>query len=206
MNRETIVAKIAIIFVALVLVHGLIHLMGTALYLRLTELSGLSYKTSLRLAWNEDVERDMLALERPMQQALVPAQQIVDTLHKGLAMRTIGVVPAIDVRVHFNFDSATLTPQGERQATEIGRALTAPELQGQRFRLIGHTDSRGAAAYNERLSHERALAVRQYVLTQFPQLAPETVVAEGRGKRELLYHATTEEAHALDRRVEVRVE
>ena len=47
MNRETIVAKIAIIFVALVLVHGLIHLMGTALYLRLTELSGLSYKTSL---------------------------------------------------------------------------------------------------------------------------------------------------------------
>ena len=42
----------------------------------------------------------MLALERPMQQVLVPAQHIVDTLHRGLALRAIGVVPAIDVRVH----------------------------------------------------------------------------------------------------------
>lgn len=166
----------------------------------------LSYKTSLRLAWNGDVERDMLALERSTQQAILPAQQIVATLYKGLQERAIGVMPAVDVRVHFNFDSAALTIEGERQAAEIGHALTAPELQGQRFRLIGHTDSRGDAAYNERLSYERALVVRQYVLAKFPTLTQETVVVEGRGKRELLYRATTEEAHALSRRVEVRVE
>jgi len=165
----------------------------------------LSYKTSLRLAYQPAVEGEMLTLERTMQRDLVPAQHIVSTLQKGLETRSLGVLPAIDVRVHFAFDSAALTTQGERQAHEIGQAMMAPGLQEQRFRLIGHTDSRGDDAYNERLSSARALAVQQYVLKRFG-LLPERVVVEGRGKRELLYRATTEEAHALNRRVEIRVE
>lgn len=41
-------AKIALILVVFVLViHGLIHLMGTAVYMRLADISGLSYKTTL---------------------------------------------------------------------------------------------------------------------------------------------------------------
>jgi outer membrane protein OmpA-like peptidoglycan-associated protein len=165
----------------------------------------LSYKTSLRLVHQPAVEGEMLTLERTMQHDLVSAQQIVSTLQKGLETRSLGVVPAIDVRVHFAFDSAALTTQGERQAYEIGQALATPGLQGQRFRLIGHTDSRGDDAYNKRLSSARALAVQQYVLKRVG-LLPERVLVEGRGKRELLYRATTEEAHALNRQVEVRVE
>jgi len=42
------VAKIALALVVFVLVvHGLIHLMGTAVYLRLAEVKGLTYKTTL---------------------------------------------------------------------------------------------------------------------------------------------------------------
>ena len=166
----------------------------------------LSYKTSLRLAHQPAVEGEMLTLERTMQRDLVPAQHIVSTLQKGLETRSLGVLPAIDVRVHFAFDSAALTTQGERQAHEIGQALAAPGLQGRHFRSsYGHTDSRGDDAYNERLSSARALAVQQYVLKRFG-LLPERIVVEGRGKRELLYRAATEEAHALNRRVEIRVE
>ena len=41
-------AKIALAFVVFVLVvHGLIHLMGTAVYMRLAEVKGLTYKTTL---------------------------------------------------------------------------------------------------------------------------------------------------------------
>ena len=41
-------AKIALAFVVFVLVvHGLIHLMGTAVYLRPAEVKGLTYKTTL---------------------------------------------------------------------------------------------------------------------------------------------------------------
>jgi len=42
------VAKIALAFVVFVLVvHGLIRLMGTAVYMRLAEVKGLTYKTTL---------------------------------------------------------------------------------------------------------------------------------------------------------------
>ena len=41
-------AKIALAFVVFVLVvHGLIHLMGTAVYMRFGEVKGLTYKTTL---------------------------------------------------------------------------------------------------------------------------------------------------------------
>ena len=41
-------AKIALALVVFVLVvHGLIHLMGTAVYMRLAEVKGLTYKTTL---------------------------------------------------------------------------------------------------------------------------------------------------------------
>jgi hypothetical protein len=40
--------KLALAFAAAVLVlHGLIHLMGTAVYMRLADVQGLSYKTTL---------------------------------------------------------------------------------------------------------------------------------------------------------------
>jgi len=42
------VAKIALALVVFVLVaHGLIHLLGTAVYMRLAEVKGLTYKTTL---------------------------------------------------------------------------------------------------------------------------------------------------------------
>jgi hypothetical protein len=42
------VARIALALVVFVLVvHGLIHLMGTAVYMRLAEVKGLTYKTTL---------------------------------------------------------------------------------------------------------------------------------------------------------------
>jgi len=42
------VAKIALALAVFVLVvHGLIHLMGTAVYIRLAEVKGLTYKTTL---------------------------------------------------------------------------------------------------------------------------------------------------------------
>ena len=134
----------------------------------------LSYRTALRFVRSRDVEREMLALEHDIDRGLVPAARITSTLTKGLALRSVGVESAIDVRVHFAFDAAILTPQGERQATEVGKTLTSAELQGKRYRLIGHTDSRGTEAYNERLSHERATAVQRYLLAHF-RLAPDAI-------------------------------
>lgn len=115
--------------------------------------------------------------------------------------------PAVDVRLHFAFNQATLTPEAAPQVVALAQALLALQAPGRRLHLIGHTDSRGDDAYNDRLAQQRAETARQAILQRAVGLDPTTLVASGRGKRELLYPtADTEAHHALSRRVEVRVE
>jgi outer membrane protein OmpA-like peptidoglycan-associated protein len=87
--------------------------------------------------------------------------------------------PAISMAIQFDFDSARLRPQGEAALDKLSAALKSPELAGSRFRIEGHTDAKGAAAYNLKLSQSRADEVRRYLLSQ--GVAAERVETAGRG-------------------------
>ena len=64
----------------------------------------------------------------------------------------------------------------------------------------GHTDARGSADYNLRLSDDRSQSVRKYMVGK--GVEPERVRAKGYGETELIDQANNEEAHAKNRRVE----
>ena len=69
--------------------------------------------------------------------------------------------PVILHGVTFEFDSAQLTAQAEHRLDNVHDALVAsPEVD---FRIEGYTDSIGAAAYNQKLSEERAHSVSDYL-------------------------------------------
>ncbi len=87
--------------------------------------------------------------------------------------------PAISMAIQFDFDSARLRPQGEAALDKLSAALKSPELAGSRFRIEGHTDANGAAAYNLKLSQSRADEVRRYLLAQ--GVTAERVETAGRG-------------------------
>jgi len=108
----------------------------------------------------------------------------------------------VTLRIGFDLDSASLTPAGLEQARELGNALAG--LGPKRFDIVGHTDTQGDAAYNDALSLRRAETVRDFLVRNFP-IAPSALRAVGRGEREPLYSGETPQAHALNRRVEVRV-
>lgn len=74
--------------------------------------------------------------------------------------------PSIDLNVEFEYDSATLTLDARRQLDALAVALHNDILRESRFDIAGHTDARGAAAYNQRLSERRAQAVRDYLVGQ----------------------------------------
>jgi outer membrane protein OmpA-like peptidoglycan-associated protein len=57
-------------------------------------------------------------------------------------------------------------------------------LQAQRFRVEGHTDGKGQAAYNQQLSERRAAAVVQYLAQR--GVGTERLQAQGKGFSELL--------------------
>ena len=73
-----------------------------------------------------------------------------------------------------------------------------------RYRLVGHTDSRGSADYNQDLSERRAQSVQAFILMRQQSLYG-SLEARGEGESRLLTPEDTEQAHALNRRVEVRV-
>ena len=164
------------------------------------------YKTAKRLAPSQTqvVEQDMLDADRKlMRRGALSAGQITSALRGGLEDKALGVVPTIDLRVPFVFDSTALTGPGRSQVEHLRQAIA--ELDGHRFRLIGHTDSQGSATYNQALSERRAEAVRSYLI-RHGAISSDAIRAEGRGEREPLYSGQTAEMHALNRRVEVQIE
>ena len=71
--------------------------------------------------------------------------------------------PSVALRITFEFDSDRLTVQARSQLDELAAALDDPSLSGSRFRLEGHTDAKGSAAYNQDLSERRARSAARYL-------------------------------------------
>lgn len=74
-----------------------------------------------------------------------------------------------------------------------------------RFEISGYTDSRGSETYNDKLSQRRAETIKQ-LLVEKENYDPSVLEAVGYGERRLqVPNAQTEEEHAQNRRVEVRI-
>jgi len=111
-----------------------------------------------------------------------------------------GLVISLGGTLVFRHDDATLLPEARARLDRIADALKqmAPD---QKIAIEGHTDSLGTDEYNDRLSENRANAVRAYLLQR--GIAPDQVVAVGRGEKEPVAPNQTAEGRANNRRVEI---
>jgi outer membrane protein OmpA-like peptidoglycan-associated protein len=109
--------------------------------------------------------------------------------------------PRLDLYVLFDFDQDRPNAEGLAQVQELAKALVA-RAAGQRYRLIGHTDTQGGATYNQGLSERRATSVRRLVEDQTRALNGR-ILAAGRGESEPKHPGNDEESHRLNRRVEL---
>lgn len=101
--------------------------------------------------------------------------------------------------IHFKFNSYELTPQSQQTLNVVAQRLVAnPNV---RVRVEGHTDSTGKAAYNMKLSKERANSVMRYLVGQ--GVAQERITAEGYGMTRPVATNKTREGRAENRRVEI---
>ena len=82
-------------------------------------------------------------------------------------------------------------------------ALVVNEFEKTYVDIIGHTDSTGAADYNQRLSVNRADSVARYLESQ--QVLPQRILTEGMGQNSPIASNDTPEGRALNRRVEIRL-
>ncbi|CAM3883201.1 OmpA family protein [Vreelandella rituensis] len=101
--------------------------------------------------------------------------------------------------VTFGFDSAQLTPQARDALSEVSQVVR--EYGDTRVNIAGHTDSTGDAAYNQRLSEQRAQAVGSYLnQTGVPSTRINT---RGYGEAQPVASNETEQGRTQNRRVEI---
>jgi OOP family OmpA-OmpF porin len=101
----------------------------------------------------------------------------------------------------FDFDKAVLKPAGQASLDDL-----ANKLQGMNLEVIiavGHTDSIGTDAYNQKLSVRRADAVKAYL--QGKGIEANRIYTEGKGEKQPVADNTAAEGRAKNRRVEIEV-
>jgi OOP family OmpA-OmpF porin len=104
--------------------------------------------------------------------------------------------------LYFETNSAQLLPESEASLREAGEALEKfPDL---RIEIEGHTDTRGAEAYNKRLSQDRAGTVRNWLLDHY-KLRPGNLVARGYGEERPETKERNDEELLRNRRVVLTV-
>jgi OmpA-OmpF porin, OOP family len=111
--------------------------------------------------------------------------------------QTVIVLKSVD----FEFDSAKLTRDARVTLDRVGRGLRSqPDL---RLAIVGHTDSLGTEAYNQRLSYARAASVRNFLVDI--GVDGNRLVAKGLGESSPIADNDSEQGRARNRRVEFEV-
>jgi outer membrane protein OmpA-like peptidoglycan-associated protein len=105
--------------------------------------------------------------------------------------------------VLFKTNDSALLPIAESQLRKVAEALDAYD-QGRKIVVAGHTDSKGSASANQRLSLARAESVRTFLVRSGG--AADRITAVGKGKDEPIADNRTAEGRANNRRVEIIVE
>lgn len=126
------------------------------------------------------------------------AQDVQDRFGAALAAQP---QPPADFTLYFVDGRDMLTDESQAQVERVFAEIAkrpVPDVV-----VVGHTDTVGGDAYNDALSLQRAEVLRTALIAR--GIAPDQVLAVGRGKRELRVPTADGVAEPRNRRVEIEV-
>jgi len=103
--------------------------------------------------------------------------------------------------VFFDFDKSVIKPDGKSKLDDLSSKMRGINLEV--VIAIGHADSIGPDAYNQKLSVRRAEAVKAYLVSKGTEA--NRVYTEGKGEKQPVASNTTKEGRAKNRRTEIEV-
>ena len=101
----------------------------------------------------------------------------------------------------FDFDKSVIKPEGKAKLDDLVGKVKAINLEV--IIAVGHTDSVGSDAYNQKLSLRRSQAVKAYLVSK--GIDKTRIYTEGKGEKQPVADNKTKEGRAKNRRVEIEV-
>jgi outer membrane protein OmpA-like peptidoglycan-associated protein len=179
---------------------------------RLAELSQMQAETEAEKAARLKIEADLATVQQQKAQVEAEREQIRrerDALAQRLsgALGTVaatertgrGLVVSMAGNILFGRGRADLTPDAKISLAKLSGILMM--IQTTNIQVEGHTDSTGTDATNQKLSLERATAVKTFLKTQGVDEA--RITATGIGSARPVAPNATPEGRAKNRRVEI---
>jgi NitT/TauT family transport system substrate-binding protein len=108
-----------------------------------------------------------------------------------------------EMQIHFTPGSDEIMPGSYFVLDSLGDTMTS--FGGTYLRVEGNTDSTGSATANMTLSERRALAIKNYILKNFPNIQASRFQTIGRGASNPVATNATETGRQLNRRTEIKV-
>lgn len=112
-----------------------------------------------------------------------------------------GIITKLKGDLTFDTGAASLKNDGQSRVSEMANILKKyPE---NKITIIGHTDSTGSSTFNDKLSKERALSVKnQLIKSGVPATSIQTM---GAGQKDPIASNSTSEGREANRRVELAI-
>ena len=101
----------------------------------------------------------------------------------------------------FDFNKSVIKPAGKAKLDDLVAKVKGINLEV--IIAVGHTDSVGSDAYNQKLSVRRAESVKAYLVSK--GIEKNRIYTEGKGEKQPVADNKTSEGRAKNRRVEIEV-
>jgi len=132
----------------------------------------------------------------------IPNAAAFQEVTKDIQLNNLAVGTKIVLRnIFFDFDKSTLRSESTNELERLTKLLTdVPTLK---IEISGHTDNKGSAEYNQKLSESRAKAVVDYLVSK--GIGADRLQFKGYGLTQPMAGNETDEGRQLNRRTEFKV-
>lgn len=125
-----------------------------------------------------ECDKDLMPKEACEPKAAAPAPEAAPAPAPAPAPKPAAEKVTLAADALFDFDKATLRPEGKQKLDDVVSKLDKIVLEV--IIAVGHTDRIGSDKYNQKLSERRAQAVKDYLVGK--GVEPNRVYTEGKGE------------------------
>lgn len=151
------------------------------------------------------INADQITIEMPVAPAAIPATEPAQTQSAPTTEEAEVIadmsLEKLDLNIVFDTGSSDIKQRYNRRLNAFAHYLVENKRAGE---IAGYTDNVGDAADNQKLSEERANAVRNYLIAQ--GVPADQLVAVGYGQEEPIADNDTAEGRAQNRRIEFKAQ